>query len=65
MMVQVGDAHDVFEIDVIVNAVIGTFPFGLQEVVPLLPYPDGVRFDARQAFYIFYGKAVQGKVYVY
>ncbi|UYQ91340.1 hypothetical protein MKQ68_14700 [Chitinophaga horti] len=58
-VVQVRYAHNVFKIVVVVHPVICILTLRLQQVIALLPHPDGVGFDAGEQFNIFYGKTVQ------
>lgn len=46
-----------YELEVIIQIIpyVGFSPSGLDDIVPLLPDPQGMRLDARKLFQIFYG----------
>jgi hypothetical protein len=63
IFVEQGNTEDFFQFLVTVIPNIGMTSVRFQEIIPLLPYPDGMRLDPGKVFQVFYGKDVHLTIY--
>jgi hypothetical protein len=67
IFIEKGDIQDDLQLLVAIIPDIGIGTIRLQEIISLLPYPDGMSLDTREIFQVFYGKDIhhrylQGKL---